>query len=148
LEHEDIVVVVELELGVSRVRKIVEERTGKLRQLGAKLEVEVRSEIGIRAIELVVQTTVDLQPIEGRLSALELPSRSLRALERQPRRVGVSLSRCRRDISGAGARAGAVSTARQSVTNSDSENGIIRVRSRSEARRSRNAPNDSVTRRR
>src|SRR4029450_13445925 len=102
LEHQDLVVAVELELGVARVRKIVEERTGKLRQLGAKLEVEVRSEIGIRAIELVVQTTVDLQPIEGRLTALELPSRSLRALERQPRRVGVSLSRCRRDISGAG----------------------------------------------
>src|SRR5450432_3631002 len=73
LEYEDVVLIVELELVVTSIRELRQERARELRQFRAKLKIQIGAQVGIGAIALVVQQLVHRELREQPLALAKLP---------------------------------------------------------------------------
>src|SRR5690606_21241592 len=81
LQNHDVVLIVQLQLGIAGIREFTEEPAGDLGQFRSQLEVEVGAQVGEGPVELLVQLPVHLQCIEPLLDALQLPPVALRSLQ-------------------------------------------------------------------
>src|SRR2546423_14312271 len=82
LENDDIVLIVQLELGVARVSQLTQKCARELRKLRTQLEIEVGAQIGERSIQLVVEPPIANQGLQVRSALLELLGRFLSGSER------------------------------------------------------------------
>ncbi len=98
LEHDDVVLIVELDLGVAAVGELAQERARQLRELGTQLEVEVGAQVGVRAVELVVQPLVRVELAECTLPVRQLLRRRLRRRERLFGALHLALGRHERQL--------------------------------------------------
>src|SRR2546423_119321 len=82
LENDDVVLIVQLELGVPRIGQLTKKCARELRKLRTQLEIEVGAQIGERSIQLVVEPPIANQGLQLRSALLELLGRFLSGSER------------------------------------------------------------------
>src|SRR6185312_1892731 len=93
LQYDDVVAIIEFEFAVAPIREIGEERAGQLGDFRAELEVQVGPEIGVGAIELIVQALARVELAEQALSRFQLLSGLLGTIERTTRADGIAFRR-------------------------------------------------------